>query len=186
MKCIRCSRDTIGKLKTCRRCLNLYRVRREKKKNDGDCAACHRSRTDKRYAECQKCRDRRNARKAEARKKGYCTWCGMDPSDGYTMCKKCRKRLRDRNLEKRYSITASVYDDLLEAQGGKCAACKRPPGRRRLSVDHNHATGEVRGLLCDSCNRALGFLKDSPEIIRRLAEYSTRHQQLRLIKQETV
>lgn len=61
---------------------------------------------------------------------------------------------------------------MLAEQGGGCAACgattcsdKR---RSRLSVDHDHVTGRVRGLLCNDCNRALGLLKDSPDVVKRL------------------
>jgi hypothetical protein len=47
------------------------------------------------------------------------------------------------------------YTALLESQGGGCAICGNPPKTRRLSVDHDHKTGAVRGLLCFRCNRAL-------------------------------
>lgn len=50
---------------------------------------------------------------------------------------------------------AGVYDELLEAQGGVCAICGRPPKTRRLHLDHDHKTMRVRGLLCHRCNRAL-------------------------------
>jgi hypothetical protein len=52
-------------------------------------------------------------------------------------------------------ISADDYKRLLEAQDGVCALCGNPPKTRRLSVDHNHRTGTVRGLLCHRCNRAL-------------------------------
>jgi Recombination endonuclease VII len=60
---------------------------------------------------------------------------------------------------RRYGISLAEYDALLEKQGGACAICrKRPKGR--LCVDHCHVTGMVRGLLCNECNGALGYLKD--------------------------
>lgn len=60
---------------------------------------------------------------------------------------------------KRYGLTPPDYARLLLAQDGKCFMCLRPPsGRRMLDVDHDHITGEVRGLLCHRCNRALGYL----------------------------
>lgn len=54
------------------------------------------------------------------------------------------------------------YEYVLEDQGGKCAICGRPPkpGGRRLNIDHDHITGAVRGLLCASCNRMLGWARD--------------------------
>lgn len=64
-------------------------------------------------------------------------------------------------LKKRYGITDSDYQTMLESQGGRCAICGSldPRGRGWFCVDHNHATGEVRGLLCAPCNAALGVLE---------------------------
>lgn len=70
-----------------------------------------------------------------------------------------------------------VFDALYQAQGGKCAICETDKGSstgkdgRRLAVDHCHATGAVRGLLCGNCNRMLGLVKDSPELLRKAAQY---------------
>ena len=55
----------------------------------------------------------------------------------------------------RTGITEAQYEALLAAQGGGCAICGNTPKSRRLSVDHDHATGDVRGLLCHRCNRGL-------------------------------
>jgi len=53
-----------------------------------------------------------------------------------------------------------------ESQGGICAICKKPPQQnKRLAVDHCHTTGDIRGLLCDLCNRGLGFFQDDIERI---------------------
>lgn len=56
---------------------------------------------------------------------------------------------------KHLGITDGAYTALLEAQGGHCALCPNTPKTRRLHVDHDHATGEVRALLCHRCNRNL-------------------------------
>jgi hypothetical protein len=56
---------------------------------------------------------------------------------------------------KALGVTDDEYGRLLEAQGGGCALCNAKPKTRRLHVDHDHATGAVRGLLCHRCNRAL-------------------------------
>ena len=66
----------------------------------------------------------------------------------------------------KYGITTDEYDRLFVAQGGVCAVCfekettKRKGVVRRLSVDHDHDTGKVRGLLCSWCNLAIGYLRD--------------------------
>ena len=79
---------------------------------------------------------------------------------------------------KAYGISAAEQEALLEKQGHVCALCGDPPGRRRLSVDHDHATGRVRGMLCGRCNTALGSFKDNPELCERAASY-LRHHSLR-------
>ncbi len=72
-----------------------------------------------------------------------------------------------------YGITADQYWALYEHQGGKCAICQRATGRTKmLSVDHDHKTGEVRGLLCNYCNRhVLGHLRDSVAALLRAVRY---------------
>ncbi len=62
-----------------------------------------------------------------------------------------RKPTRARAL----GVTDADYERLLKAQHGHCALCPTKPKTRRLHVDHDHATGRVRGLLCYRCNRAL-------------------------------
>lgn len=81
-------------------------------------------------------------------------------------------RNHGRQIESKYGITAEDYAALLAYQGGKCFICERARGvRRRLAVDHNHVTGEVRGLLCSKCNQMLGEARDNPEFFRRAAHY---------------
>lgn len=78
-----------------------------------------------------------------------------------------RLQLKSR-LKREYGISLDFYDGMYVAQGGKCAICHQP---NELHVDHDHATGKVRGLLCGPCNRALGQFKDDPTRLRRAAEY---------------
>src|SRR6266550_1376817 len=59
-----------------------------------------------------------------------------------------------------YGLSEDVYQALLLKQGGLCAICGGPPKRRTLAVDHDHKSGEVRGLLCDRCNVGLGWIED--------------------------
>jgi Recombination endonuclease VII len=67
--------------------------------------------------------------------------------------------VRTGHLKRRFGISAAEYDALLAQQGGACAICRRR-SKYRLCVDHCHLTGRIRGLLCYSCNLALGHLKD--------------------------
>lgn len=65
------------------------------------------------------------------------------------------------------------YQKLFDKQKGLCAICNTPENnkRKRLAVDHDHSTGKVRGLLCDRCNRGLGYFKDSPELLHKGINY---------------
>ncbi len=77
-------------------------------------------------------------------------------------------------LKRRYGINGEEYDRMLISQNGGCAICGANKEQNRgqfLAVDHCHRTGNVRGLLCHLCNRAIGLLKDNPAVIERAAEY---------------
>jgi hypothetical protein len=75
-----------------------------------------------------------------------------------------------RHLKHKYGLTRDEFRALEAAQGGRCYICQERP-RTRLFVDHDHETGRVRKLLCRTCNAAIGFLRESPEIAERLASY---------------
>lgn len=72
-----------------------------------------------------------------------------------------------------YGIDEIQYMAIAKAQGYKCASCGDDARgyEHTLCLDHDHATNEIRGLLCSGCNTALGWLEDSPERITKLARY---------------
>ena len=75
-------------------------------------------------------------------------------------------------LKAKYGISLADYNRRLADQGEVCAICKCPCiTGHRLSVDHNHETGEIRGLLCVNCNRAVGHMRDNPALLRVAADY---------------
>lgn len=77
-------------------------------------------------------------------------------------------------IEKTYGITSEEYQTLYEAQGGSCYICQRAKGlTKKLSVDHDHKTGFVRGLLCTTCNKFLGHIRDEPNAGARVEQYLT-------------
>ncbi len=81
----------------------------------------------------------------------------------------------DNTLRFRYGITVDDFFELLERQGGVCAVCGGvEKARSRLSVDHCHDTGVVRGLLCTNCNVGIGRLKDDPDLLRKAVAYLER------------
>ena len=81
---------------------------------------------------------------------------------------------RHRHLQKRYGLSLAQYEMKLAEQGGVCAVCGAAPEKARLAVDHDHATGGVRDLLCFHCNTALGHARDSLGVILAMASYLRR------------
>jgi len=79
---------------------------------------------------------------------------------------------RTYHLTRRYGITAAEADHLLDLQQGVCAICTAAPA---VHVDHDHATGAVRALLCFNCNGGLGQFKDDPDVLRAAADYVRFH-----------
>lgn len=80
-------------------------------------------------------------------------------------------------LHYRYGITLEQYDELVAAQGGRCAICRtvEPGGKSKVwHVDHCHTSNRVRGLLCGHCNRGLGQFADDPTRLRSAADYLER------------
>ena len=74
-----------------------------------------------------------------------------------------------------YGLSKEEFDAMLKEQNNSCAICGTTEwGRPSPSIDHCHATGKVRGLLCNNCNRGLGLLKDNTEIIENAIKYLTR------------
>lgn len=65
--------------------------------------------------------------------------------------KKYLKTIQRKRLLKRYNLTEVAFNKMVENQNGVCAICNKPP-KRLLCVDHNHNTGDIRGLLCHNCN----------------------------------
>lgn len=83
-----------------------------------------------------------------------------------------RETQNEKRLRRKYNLTQAEYDAKLSEQNGGCAVCgKQCKTGRALAVDHCHVTGEVRGLLCANCNRAIGWLQDDQTLIRAALEY---------------
>lgn len=93
-------------------------------------------------------------------------------------------------LRKTYGITLAEYNAMVEAQGGVCAICGEPPkeqtmGRHpkdrprgtftNLRVDHCHKRGHVRSLLCNSCNSAIAYMREDPELALKMIAYLEKH-----------
>jgi len=137
---------------------------------------------DGRRPECKACFDARRRRWYEKNREREIarvrSWQRANPE----RVKAWREKNRDRRLEKmreihlrnKFGLTPDKYDRILESQGGVCALCECPPTPGiSLHVDHDHGTGEIRGLLCVRCNNALGLFREDPDLLRRAARYVT-------------
>lgn len=80
-------------------------------------------------------------------------------------------------LKSKYNITLEDYNKLFEDQNGCCFGCAKHQSEvnKPLCVDHCHITGKVRGLLCDKCNWALGFVDDRIDVLENLTQYLKLH-----------
>lgn len=96
--------------------------------------------------------------------------------------KRTRAQVRDHNLRTKYGMTLADLEQMLRDQDGKCAVCKivltaavvsreEQTSLKAANVDHDHATGRVRGVLCFACNHAAGLLGDSAERCAMLGVY---------------
>lgn len=100
-------------------------------------------------------------------------------------CKECRRKAaresyyrnndshRNSKYRANFGITLADYNSMFANQNGLCKGCLRHQSqlKQRLCVDHDHATGRVRGLLCGDCNRVLGGVRDSSATLVRLSGY---------------
>lgn len=122
--------------------------------------------------------------------RAYCIECGNAKRQSWRNANKARDNARNNDYNKRNArrirghkllkywpdLTTPEqaldrFDDLLFSQRGTCAICSRA---KRLAVDHCHVGGQVRGLLCNSCNRGLGLFQDSPELLQKALAYKTK------------
>jgi Recombination endonuclease VII len=120
---------------------------------------------------------------ADKRKKnGLSSWCKRCfHLDHLVKYQSDPQKYRDKARQRRYGLTREAYDALFEAQDGRCAVCRKEEtavnqyGEKSLPVDHDHLTGQVRGLVCDECNKGLGFFHDDPELLEAAATYLRAH-----------
>jgi len=91
---------------------------------------------------------------------------------------KLRESQRKANLKRLYGVSPDDYDRMFEEQGGVCRICRQPEQRHRtdgsrkhLHFDHDHVTGQVRGLLCTRCNTVLGMANDDRSVLASAIDY---------------
>lgn len=89
------------------------------------------------------------------------------------LSKNYRHTKKNQDLNKKYKISLHDYNNMLAEQNHSCKICNTHQDslKRALCVDHDHSNGKVRGLLCDTCNRSLGLLKDNIDVLKRAVNY---------------
>jgi dCMP deaminase len=100
-----------------------------------------------------------------------------DKSNSYHKLPHYKEKNRAWRLKRYYNLTPQDYDQILQLQDGVCAICritKHGDGGKKLVVDHDHSNNQIRGLLCDNCNRAIGALRDNPKILQTASIYLLR------------
>lgn len=115
-------------------------------------------------------------RKASKDGRSYrCKPCATQSSTDWMKAKSKQERQKiylERDLQRKFGISTEIYNAVFLAQEGACAICKHPnPNRNRLAVDHNHVTGEVRGLLCGPCNMLLHRIENDPDWANKAFSY---------------
>ena len=139
-----------GNAKLCTKCCTMYPVEAFRSRGGSNAHLLH--------STCNKCL-------YEAHR----NWTAKNPDrvqeyrnkDSWTLAKRCARR----------GITPEQLVDRYERQEECCAICKDGIELMDSAIDHNHDTGEFRGVLCKQCNRALGMFKDSPVVLRNALEY---------------
>ena len=134
----------------------------------------------KKCSTCKEVKSINDFNKNKAQKSGFCNECktcsGIRKKN--PKYKESRKKyVRDYHFRNEYGITAENRDALLVQQNHKCAICGIDEAvlKHKLRVDHDHATGEVRELLCNSCNTGLGNYRDSIDLLSKAIQYLAKH-----------
>lgn len=122
---------------------------------------------------CFRGHDMSLTRKRNPSGRSYCSLCKTNYSKKKYDARTPEQH-RNRNLKKRYGLSSEQYNVLLEQCNGQCNICKKKDVK--LCVDHDHNTNNIRGLLCNNCNRALGFFKDDIENLKRAMDYLNKEQ----------
>lgn len=111
----------------------------------------------------------------KGRLQSRCNPCKAKWMKDYISTPKGKKSQKDSYYKSKYRMSFDDVKELVEKQGNRCRICHSIFNGYLLSespcVDHNHTTGKVRGVLCNSCNRGIGYLRDNPMYLMNAAQY---------------
>lgn len=110
--------------------------------------------------------------------KSQCLLCSKAYSKKWKLTNRAKKFWKKWSKARRlktYGITEEQYVNLLKKQNGKCAVCRtKLKNKRQPSIDHNHTTKKIRGILCNNCNTLLGLAKECVRTLMRAIKYLTK------------
>lgn len=99
----------------------------------------------------------------------------IDWQRSYHTIPEVKRKARNKALKRKYGITLVQMNEMIDRQGGCCALCRAPfpslEGKNVINVDHDHETGRIRGILCNTCNKDLGRFGDNAAGLLRAYEY---------------
>jgi hypothetical protein len=104
-----------------------------------------------------------------------CKNCQQERMRLYYKTDKYKKKHRDDDRRRRRNCKPELYASLLQSQKGMCAICGKECNEK-LRADHDHTSGKMRGLLCDTCNWGLGLFKDNTELLEKAINYLKKYQ----------
>lgn len=134
---------------------------------------------------CSSVKDLEDFHRSADRKDGRQTRCKSCEHESYKrrlaedperVRKAARESQRRHRRRRAYGMTNEEFAEICDAQDGLCAICGGEPGKLGLCIDHDHDTGEVRGVICTWCNSGLGHFRDNPEFLRLAAAYLEAYQ----------
>ena len=111
-----------------------------------------------------------NPRSSKVLKVYSCKWCSEKTNNYSKVCNNCKSIISSFKTNNIDFESPIIYYKLLEIQSSKCAICSAEVGstkHKNLSIDHDHKTGKIRGLLCTSCNRQLGWYENKKELVEK-------------------
>jgi hypothetical protein len=138
---------------------------------------------------CTKCKQdkslfdfsKKNAKNRPPGLQPRCKACAIEDLNAWRQAKG-EDGLKDLYYKRLYGLTLAAFNSIFLAQGGLCVLCKRQLNLVGISgdravVDHCHKNGHVRGILCNECNRGLGYFKDNIMALNNAVAYLTREDQ---------
>ena len=132
---------------------------------------------------CSKCNKEKPLSEYHKRSNRPCgvrSQCKQCYKDYPTKLKRRDNYMREYDLFKSYKISLEEYEKMLKEQNNSCKICEshidnlKDKRKKNFCVDHCHTTGKIRGLLCDSCNKAIGFFNDDISLLKKAILYSSK------------